>query len=283
MLLFLLATLSAPTMPVQTPDTDTTVAVPAGTRLVLHTPGGLIQVRAWAQDRVRVQAEHSSRVSIDLIQDGAVLEVKARGRIGPAGVVDYMVTVPTWMALDLGGLGAEVDVSGTTAEVIAQTLQGDITVRGGNDVTLTSTQGRLRLLNSRGRATLHTVADDIEVENLSGDLVAETVGGEIGIVGGTVGSVDAQTIGGDVTYRGNISPGGRYVMTTHGGEILVTVPPTISARVSAASVMGDFSTNFTVNGTRTSGKRHTFRLGNGSAVIELETFGGDIRLMRQAP
>ena len=51
------------------PGSDKTVDVTKGTRLVLNNQAGEVVVRSWDQDRVRIQASHSSRESISRRDD----------------------------------------------------------------------------------------------------------------------------------------------------------------------------------------------------------------------
>jgi hypothetical protein len=62
----------------------------------------------------------------------------------------------------------------------------------------------------------------------------------------------------------------------------VSVPEGTNATFMLASASGEFSSSFPLTGgnERTSRRRQTYRLGSGSATMELETFSGEIRLVR---
>src|SRR6058998_3630964 len=96
-----LATLAALALMQQT---DTTVPVRAGARLEINNFGGEIAVKTWGRNAVRVMAEHSSRDRIRIDASDQVVRVKTEaGRRGPSQI-DYAVTVPAWMALNLSGV-----------------------------------------------------------------------------------------------------------------------------------------------------------------------------------
>src|SRR2546422_1380830 len=96
-----LATLAALALAQQT---DTTVPVRAGARLEINNFGGEIAVKTWSRNAVRVVADHSSRDRIAIDASDQVVRVKTEaGRRGPSQI-DYAVTVPAWMALNLSGV-----------------------------------------------------------------------------------------------------------------------------------------------------------------------------------
>jgi hypothetical protein len=109
------ANAQAPQAPVQarpggpeteTPRTDQTVDVARGTQLVLSSQAGEATVRTWDRDAVRVQASHGARERIDVQTADNAVRVRARtasGSRGPAGLVDYTITVPRWMPVSLSG------------------------------------------------------------------------------------------------------------------------------------------------------------------------------------
>src|SRR2546426_738049 len=134
-----LATLAALALMQQT---DTTVPVRAGARLEISNFGGEIAVKTWNRNAVRVMAEHSSRDRIRVDASDQVVRVKTEaGRRGPSQI-DYAVTVPAWMALNLSGVYTDIKVDGAQNEITAETVQGEITVLGGaGNVSLKSVMG----------------------------------------------------------------------------------------------------------------------------------------------
>ena len=88
------------------PAPDQTVDVARGTQLVLSSQAGEATVRAWDRDAVRVQANHSPREQVEVQTADNTVRVRARtasGTRGPAGLVDYVITVPRWMPVSLSG------------------------------------------------------------------------------------------------------------------------------------------------------------------------------------
>ena len=90
------------------------------------------------------------------------------------------------------------------------------------------------------------------------------------------------TVNGDVIYEGTVQDGGRYLLSSHNGNITFAVPQGSNATLSVATFAGEFEADFPVTLTEASsgGKRFSFVLGSGSARVELESFGGTIHLRR---
>jgi DUF4097 and DUF4098 domain-containing protein YvlB len=282
MLLHLLTLMSLQAPPAF--ETDTTLAVPQGTRLRVENQGGDISVKAWDRNQVRVQASHSRRTRVDIRLSGAVLSLEAEAERGPANMVDYEITVPVWMAVDLEGMFAAVSVEGTRAGIQVETLEGDITVKGGADlVKLASVQGRVVVSGARGRIEVSSVSEDIEGSDLSGDIIAESVSGDISLRRIDAKSVEVQTVSGELFFDGRIVAGARYSLLTHSGDIVVTVPEGSNATINTAVGSGDVTASFPLPASDRPGRRRqVFRLGTGSAAVDLETFSGDVELLRPA-
>src|SRR5206468_11597338 len=86
-------------------STDQTVDVKKGMRLELHTYTGDVTIKTWNRDAVRVEAEHSDRQSVEVRPGDQSVVVRGRSRIGPISSIDYTITVPTWMAVNVDGMG----------------------------------------------------------------------------------------------------------------------------------------------------------------------------------
>src|SRR5256886_17207637 len=97
-----------------------------GARLDVNNFGGSIAVNTWAKSAVRVQAEHSSRDRVQVSGSEAVVSVKSTGKYGPSQVIDYVITVPTSMALALSGVYTDITVEGSQGEITAETVTGGV-------------------------------------------------------------------------------------------------------------------------------------------------------------
>jgi DUF4097 and DUF4098 domain-containing protein YvlB len=278
--LLLTFALAGPSLAAQTFATDTTIRVEPGSRLRVKTMSGDIAVTTWGRSELRIRADHSRRTELTIERSGTVVDVGARGRMGMPGAVDYQITAPAWMALELGGLNTEVTIEGTEAAVRVETLQGDIVLQGGSDVTLGTTNGDITVRGARGRIDLRATAGDVRVYDAQGDIRVESVSGDAELYDVRARSVEAQTVSGDLVLSGAITDGGTYSLFTHSGDILLGIPQQSNARLTLSSANGEFRLGFDLQAERRTRRRQTFKMGNGSATVELETFSGDIRVGR---
>lgn len=262
--------------------TDTTVAVRPGTRLEVHNMGGDIVVRTWGRNEVRIQAEHSSRDRVEVGYGGVVLKVSASGWRGAPRSVDYTITVPVAMDLNLGGVYTDVSVEGSTGRIAVETVQGDVTVRGGRSlVTLHSVDGDVQASGVVGRLEANSTNGEVKVDDAEGEVYVEGVNGDITLRGIRSDNVNVTTVNGDIVYRGTVQDEGTYRLSTHNGDVSMSVPAGANATVTVSTFSGDFESDFpvTLTGAR-QGKRFSFTIGSGRATMELESFQGSIRLVR---
>jgi hypothetical protein len=266
-----------------TPRTDSTLTVTPETRLVLENFAGDVAVSTWSKNALRIEADHSSRAIVEIERDGSTVNVRPQGRRGPQGTVDFRITAPPTMALEITGVYADVTIDGTKADVTVSTVRGDVSVTGGKGhVALKSVEGDVSLDGGSGRAELSSVNSGVTVKGHEGELAVETVNGDVLLEDIRSGSVEATTVNGDVLYDGETRDGGHYLFSTHNGDIIVALPAQPSVNVSVTTYSGDFDSSFPVKvmGTHRN-RRMRFTLGAGAAELELESFQGSIQLRQR--
>jgi DUF4097 and DUF4098 domain-containing protein YvlB len=267
-------------------QSDTTITVAAGDRLDVESMGGSIVVGTWDRNEVRVQATHGTRDVVNVETRGSVVRVRterSRG-FGFSGIVDYQITVPATMDLELDGVNVAITVEGTRGRVNAESVQGDITLRGGRgEVSLETVMGRVEVDGVQGAVRAASVAGGMRVRNVIGEIEAESVSGSVVIENVTSSSVNASSVSGRIYYDGIIANDGRYSFASHSGSITLAVQPDLNATISLALLSGSFSSSIgsMTGATGDRGRRQTFTVGAGSALVELESFSGTIRIARR--
>jgi len=266
------------------PQTDETVAVQKGTRLNVNNFAGEVILKTWDKDSLHVVARHQPRGRVNIRQVTGGVNITSSGSMGPSSV-DYEITAPAWMPVRIEGTYNFVTIDGAQAEVYASTVRGDVIIRGGTGViTAKSVEGEVDIQGARGKVNVSSVNEKIRIADTSGEIVAEAVNGNITMTGIESKSVDASTVNGDVVYEGKVVDGGHYAFNTHNGDITLGLPDTTNATLSLRTYQGSVSSDFTLAGFDRNmaqrGRRVTATLGNGSADVSLETFGGGIRLRK---
>lgn len=264
------------------PQTDTIIAVERGTRLEVDNAQGDVVVRGWDRGAVRVRAALSSRQTLDAVSSGSTLRVRPSGDHGAPRRANLELDVPQWMDVRVQGNQVDVSVRGTAGEISVETIGGDIVVEGGAGlISLRSIQGDVDARNARGRIDVVSVNEDVTLTDVEGDIHVQATNGDVTMRGIRSAATRATTVNGDISYAGTIRDRGRYVFSTHNGDVLVTVPAHASATVSVSTYHGEFQSEFPVRLTGTTRDRQfKFTLGAGSAGIELESFNGDLLLRR---
>jgi putative adhesin len=128
----------------------------------------------------------------------------------------------------------------------------------------------------------NTVNGEVEAANLSGDVEANTVNGNIRI--STAGYAEAQTVNGSIVAslgRSTWSDGLDF-RTVNGG-ITLDLPAGLSTEVRATTVNGDIQTDFPLMVTGRLGPRSLRgTIGSGGRRLALETVNGSIRLRKSS-
>jgi DUF4097 and DUF4098 domain-containing protein YvlB len=258
---------------------DTTVPAQRGDRLEAENHNGDISVRTWARNAVQLRVRGSQR-AVTLDRSGGTISAELDWNHGDPGSVDYELTIPTWMPVELSGVNSDLSLVGSRADVSMETVSGSIVLDGGTGlISLTSVEGSVTVTGAEGRIQAESVNDFVMVRRSSGEIDAESVNGAVTIDADSR-RVSAETVNGDIAFSGPVHDGGTYSFTTHNGNVLLGVQEGANASVSVSTFQGELLADFpvTVRGSRERG--FSFTIGNGSARIEIESFQGTTRLVR---
>jgi DUF4097 and DUF4098 domain-containing protein YvlB len=267
------------------PSTDETVPVTRGSRLAINNFAGEVIIHTWNNDSVHVVARHQARTKVNIRNTGTAVSISASGTMGPQGSVDYDITAPAWLPVKVEGTYNFVTMDGVQGEVYANTVRGDIVIKGGTgSITAKSVEGEVQVEGARGKVNVSSVNEKIRITDTSGEITAESVNGGITMTGIDSKSVDASTVNGNIVFEGKLSDGGHYSFGTHNGDLSLGVPESANATFTIRTYQGSFSTDLPLEGVNRAdiqrGRRVTTALGNGSADVNLESFGGAIRVKR---
>jgi hypothetical protein len=266
-------------------QSDQTIQVPKGTRVEVDDCSGDVIVRTWDRDAVRVQARHTSRTRVRANLVGNQLRIDVGADRGP-GSADLDLSVPAWINLRVDGNNCFVEVAGVSGAVSVKTVEGDIALTGlSGTVDAESVEGKITLDGGRGRVQLSTVEGAIAVSKAGGEIVAESVDGDITLTETQASAIEISTVDGDIQYSGALLATGRYLFTTHDGDVTLAIPDNASATFSVRT-SGDSRVESTLplkqgSGGRR-GQRTTYTLGGGAAQVDIEAFDGTVRIRRPA-
>jgi DUF4097 and DUF4098 domain-containing protein YvlB len=259
---------------------DTTFAVSRGARLSIDMNAGSIEIRAWDRSEIRVRSADSDEESVEVSQSGSVIRIRPRG-FWDDDEADLIVTIPTSMDVEVSSGEGDIRVSGTRGSVVAETLEGDVDVRdAAGGVVVQTVEGDIEITGVRGAVAVESGDGQIRLSQISGPVAAEGIDGDITLRGIDSDAVAVSTVDGDVWYDGTVSSGGDYSLVTHDGDVTFSVPEGSGLTVSIATFDGSLHPSFPVTLRGGIGQLTEFTIGDGSARVELETFDGDIYLIR---
>ena len=264
------------------PTTDRNIPVTRGARLTVSNDMGEVVIRTWDRDSVRLQAVHSGRTTIDVQTATSVINVRSRAG-GPSRSVDYDISVPSWLPVRVSGESLYIGIEGVQGEVSAETVRGDIVIRGGSGtIAAKSIQGEITVENAKGRITANSVNEAIHITGAAGEVVAETVNGDIILSKVDAKLLDIATVNGDLQYEGSIPRGAQLKFVTHNGDITMILPEETNATFTVRLYNGDVQSNLPTKavGEVRRGRRVTYTLGSGGADVDIESFGGTVRLRK---
>jgi len=279
-----LAPQNPPAAPIGTQaQTDQTVPVTKGTRIDINQCSGDLVVSTWDRDAVRVRGTHSRRTRILAEVRGQVLVIETDSQAGP-GSSDLELTVPAWIGLHVQGRECFVDIENVAGGVSAETVEGDITLRNlSGAVTARTIEGSIKLDTMRGRTEVSTVEGNITITKSQGEIAAESVDGSITVDNSQPTALELSTVDGDLTFSGPLAASGRYLFTTHDGDVDLVLPENTSATFglrTSGSRKIESSLPLKQGQAGARGRRTVYTLGGGSAQVEVQTFEGAVRIRR---
>jgi hypothetical protein len=227
--------------------TDTVVKVDPGTTLALVNLSGDISVQVWDRNEVHIQAEHDrdDRIAADL--DNGVLKLGVRSRQGEQADVEWTLTVPRWLPLELYGMESEIAVTGMRSSVRARSMRGDVVVRScQGPLEVNSVEGEVHVSDVSGNVTAGTMNSIIRIVRVTGPVEAQTINGDIQLEKVASASVDASTVNGRVFYASPFQTDGRYAFSSHNGKLYVGLPLDQLLKIKLSSFKGQVESSVPV-------------------------------------
>lgn len=229
---------------------------------------GPITVRPSPNRQVVVETvSHSDAVSLMNEQHGDRIEIRSISTRQGSNLVDYTVLVP---------VDAFVSLRSSDGTIRAQGLRGDVILEAaGASVEVSDiSDAHLHARTLTGPISLSDVrASRLDIHSVSGDVIMRNVTGP---------SVEVNSGSGRISYEGDPGKAGEYLLTSHSGDLDVSIPATSLVDIKARSIKGQSDSEFPVaNGFSSNGGNSLFKPGKiiGSR-FELRSFRGKISLKR---
>lgn len=251
--------------------TDTVFRIAPGVTLSLNNISGDIRVATWDRNEVRVEAEHDRLDQLVTELDNAVIKLGVRSKRRSPAEVEWKLTVPAWLPLQISGIESEISLSGMRSSVRAQSMRGDVIVAScQGPVEANSVEGEVTVTDVSGNVSVSSVNNVVRLVRVVGPVDAQTINGDIQLEKVESVDVDASTVNGRVYYASSYRPRGRYVFSSHNGRLIVPVPKNQNVNVRVASFQGQLESSMSVPtpAPRAKGRAYRFTFRDGVATPE---------------
>jgi hypothetical protein len=229
--------------------------------------------------------------------------------------VDFTIGVPAGASVELHALSGSVRVTGVRGSVRAESVSGDITTAATPQVeAVKSVSGNLDLsdVQSASEVVVGTISGDLRIKGLKARaLDVTTVSGDLTLTGATCDRFGAHSISGDVTYEGTLGKRGRAEVNSHSGNVRLSLADLSGFELIASTFGGNLRSDLPLTtspgrptgpppsrpesgppsargangppdsrgGRREPGGHSTHATyGDGSTLLEIRTFSGDITI-----
>jgi DUF4097 and DUF4098 domain-containing protein YvlB len=273
---------------------------------IVVTAGGGDEVSIEAVKKTRGDKSELGRVQITVEERGGRVDVRTeheenrrdRNGRGDHVSVDYTVTVPASVSVDLHSVSGSAKVTGVHGSLRAETISGDVNITDAPRLELAKTVSGDVVLNSvtaEGDLSAATISGNVRAKGLKArGIDLGSVSGDINVSEVACERLGVKSISGSVEYAGGVAKGGRYEINAHSGTVRLLLANPAGFELNANSFSGSIRSELpmTIGGDsarrsaepgRRGAGNHSMRatFGDGSATIVVRTFSGDIIIAKR--
>ena len=271
---------------------DRTIAVDPNVIVEIDNVAGSIRVSGWDRNEVHITGSMGDDVESVDISEGpgrVTIEVDVpdgRGRRwrGSNDIeVRLEVQMPSGGELEASGVSAGIRVEGVHGRLELDSVSGSVEARSDSEeIDAESVSGSVRIYGSGStRVDAESVSGSVVVEGAAEEVSVSTVSGRIEVEASEVSRCDLESVSGSISFDGAIAPNARFEVSSHSGNITLTLPSSTSADFDLSTFSGEVESDFEMqirSGRFTPGKDMRFTTGAGGARVRIETFSGNVRL-----
>ena len=229
---------------------------------------GTITVKASGNKQVVVTTvSYSDAVTFENEQHGNRIELRAISSRQGAGLVDYAVIVPADAFVTVRASDAKIHVLGLRGDIILEAVTGTVEAAGVNTAHLhvKTLSGPVILADIRdSHVDVHSVSGNVDIQNVSGS------------------SLEVNSGSGRITYGGDPGSAGEYLLTSHSGDIEISIPASAPVEIKAHPLKGESDERLpSGSSVSAAGQNSLLKPGIVSASrFELRSFRGRIHVKR---
>lgn len=255
---------------------DATFDVPRGARVVIRNTDGDVHVEAVRGREGHAWFTDEDDMEISVRRSGSTIEIEPAWADGD----DLAITLPADVRLEIFAVDGDITVLGFADEVVAEVFDGDVRIEGAASVSVRTVDGDVTIRDATGPILVDVGDGETVLSDIRGDVEVNGVDGDITVRDTDARRVSLRTISGNLWYDGQVYEGGEYRLGTHDGDVTFALPRGRGATLSVLSYDGALIPSFPLQMRGATGSIAEFTLGNGSARVQLESFDGNIHLIR---
>ncbi len=271
-------------------DVDQTVKAAKDGRVSVENIAGSIRVEGWDKGEVQVTGTLGDDVEDVKIKDEGsrtrikVIYPKKKRNIDEGA--DLVIKVPRGSSLEVECVSAPIAVDGVEGELDLSSISGSVTAAGKcRSIEAETISGDLKVDCDAPRITVHSISGRVTAFGDKAEVEAQSVSGDIDLQFNTFQELTVESVSGDADVAGALDPAGTFKFDLHGGNVSLTVPADVSADFRAETFSGDIVNDFGAKSDRagkfTPGSSLEFETGGGGARVRINTFSGDVAILRK--
>jgi DUF4097 and DUF4098 domain-containing protein YvlB len=230
---------------------------------------GPITIKPSGNSQVLVETIfHSDAVNLVNEQHGDRIELRSISSHQGTNLVEYTVLVPAAAFVTLRSSDGTLRAQGLRGDVVLEAASGSVEVTDIADAHLhvKTLSGSIALTDiSNSHLDIHSVRGNVNLQNVTGPSVAVNSGA------------------GRIRYDGDPGRVGEYLLTSHTGDLEVSIPASVWVEIKARSIKSQLDPEFP-SASSVSAIGQTSLLGKPGKILgarfELRSFSGKIRLNR---
>jgi len=230
---------------------------------------GPITVKPSGSRQVVVETvSHSDAVGLVNEQHGDRIELRSNSSRQGTDLVDYTVLVPVDAFVSLRSSDGTLRAQGLRGDVILEAAAASVEVTDVSDA-------HLHVKTLSGPITLTDIHNShLDIHSVSGNVTIRNVTGP---------SVEVNSGSGRISYQGDPGSAGEYMLTSHSGDLEVSIPASALVDIKARSIKGQSDPEFPMASGFSAPGAQNLLLKPGMTIgsrFELRSFRGKIRLQR---
>ncbi|HKL64202.1 MAG TPA: DUF4097 family beta strand repeat-containing protein [Woeseiaceae bacterium] len=233
-------------------DYERTVATEGAKEVRVSNTAGSVEVKGSDRNDIRISGVLEDEVEEVLVErEGSAIDIRVKAddarRNYKRAAAELRLEIPAAMSLSVVGTSADIAAQGVRGEQRLKSVSGDVDTEVWSEpLNAETVSGDIRVLghDEAGRARLAAVSGDLNVESLAGELEAESVSGDVILRDSVLSRGRFSTTSGDVVAAVGLASGGSFEAESVSGDVELDIAGEPDAEIDASSFSGSIDNCF---------------------------------------